>query len=56
MRDRADFVRMSSKLSLGFAEGVAGYAEEKRRRRCRQTDKNGREATSSTKNVAQAIQ
>ncbi len=42
IRDRSDFVRMSSRLSVGFAEGVAGYAEEKRQRSCRQTDESGR--------------
>ncbi|MDY6205512.1 MAG: hypothetical protein SPI30_02020 [Prevotella sp.] len=33
MRDRADFVRMSGRLSVAFNEGVAGYAEGKWRRR-----------------------
>ncbi len=37
IRDCTDYVRMSSSLSAAFAEGVAGYAEEKRRRRCRQS-------------------
>ncbi len=34
MRFRADYVRMLSRLSVVFAEGVVGYAEEERRRRC----------------------
>ncbi|WP_373828439.1 hypothetical protein [Bacteroides heparinolyticus] len=42
IRDRTDFVRMSGRLSVGFAEGVAGYAEEERQGRCRQTDESGR--------------
>ncbi len=37
IRDRTDFVRMSSRLSAAFAKGVAGYAEEERQRRCRQS-------------------
>ncbi|WP_373827718.1 hypothetical protein [Bacteroides heparinolyticus] len=35
--DRTDYVRMSSRLSAAFAKGVAGYAEEERQRRCRQS-------------------
>ncbi|MDY6206938.1 MAG: hypothetical protein SPI30_09395 [Prevotella sp.] len=35
IKDLPDFVWMSNGLSVGFTEGVAGYAEEKRRRRCR---------------------
>ncbi|MDY6205332.1 MAG: hypothetical protein SPI30_01070 [Prevotella sp.] len=46
---------MSSRLSVGFAEGVAGYAEENRQRSCRQTDESGREAISSARNVALAV-
>ncbi|MDY6205225.1 MAG: hypothetical protein SPI30_00505 [Prevotella sp.] len=45
---------MSSRLSSVFAKGVAGYAEGKRRRRCRQTNEGGREAAASTRNVAWA--
>ncbi|MDY6207220.1 MAG: hypothetical protein SPI30_10875 [Prevotella sp.] len=37
IRDRTDYVRMSSRLSTAFAKGVAGYAEEERQRRCRQS-------------------
>ncbi len=37
IRDRTDYVRMSSRLSAAFAKGVAGYAEEERQRRCRQS-------------------
>ncbi|MDY6206496.1 MAG: hypothetical protein SPI30_07130 [Prevotella sp.] len=36
IRDRTDYVRMSGRLSAAFANGVAGYAEEERQRRCRQ--------------------
>ncbi|MDY6207112.1 MAG: hypothetical protein SPI30_10305 [Prevotella sp.] len=37
IRDRTDYVRMSGRLSVAFAKGVAGYAEEERQRRCRQS-------------------
>ncbi|MDY6206167.1 MAG: hypothetical protein SPI30_05395 [Prevotella sp.] len=33
---------MSSGLPVGFTEGIAGYTEEKRRRRCRKQTKAGR--------------
>ncbi|MDY6206589.1 MAG: hypothetical protein SPI30_07610 [Prevotella sp.] len=46
---------MSSRLYVVFGEGVAGYVEEKRRRRCRQTNESSREAMSSAKNVALAV-
>ncbi|WP_373730024.1 hypothetical protein [Bacteroides heparinolyticus] len=55
MRDRTDFVRMSSRWSVASAEGVAGYAEEERQTRCRQADENNREATSAARNVAWAV-
>ncbi len=37
IRDRTDDVRMSSRLSAAFFKVVAGYAEEERQRRCRQS-------------------
>ncbi|MDY6206842.1 MAG: hypothetical protein SPI30_08895 [Prevotella sp.] len=37
IRDRTDYVRLSSSLSAAFAKGVAGYAEVERQRRCRQS-------------------
>ncbi|MDY6205642.1 MAG: hypothetical protein SPI30_02680 [Prevotella sp.] len=46
---------MSSRLSVGLAEGVAGYAEENQRRRCRQADESSQVATSSARNVAWAV-
>ncbi len=55
MRDHAAFVRLPSRLPAGFAENVAGYAEEKRQIRYQQASENSREATSSMRNVALAV-
>ncbi|WP_373828438.1 hypothetical protein [Bacteroides heparinolyticus] len=46
---------MSGRLSAAFAEGVAGYAEEERQGRCRQSTEISREASSSVGNVVLAV-
>ncbi len=40
IRDRTDYVRMSSSLSAAFAKGVAGYAEGKAAEKMPAIDRN----------------
>ncbi|MDY6206212.1 MAG: hypothetical protein SPI30_05630 [Prevotella sp.] len=42
-------------MSAAFAKGVAGYAEEERQRRCRQSTVISRQASSSVGNVVLAV-
>ncbi|MDY6205572.1 MAG: hypothetical protein SPI30_02320 [Prevotella sp.] len=46
---------MSSRLSFGFTEGIADYAEEERHRRRRQASESSQAAATSARNVALAV-